>query len=114
MDKLSLKILDLFYNHEYLSVDNISTILHCDIQLISASCLYLRNNRYIHTDDITQTDDAVIYPDSFYAITVKGKAYFEKLNDDKAKDYRELFFKIGNFTLSVIAIIISIIALLKQ
>ena len=108
MDKITFKILELFYyNTEALSVDNISSSSEYDAQTVSASCLYLRNNGYIHTKDPTQTDADTIYPDSFYSITLEGKGCFERI----CKDNRR--FRIP-MVLSIIAIIISIIALLKQ
>lgn len=107
MDNVTLKILKLFYNNELLSVNNIKTVLEYDAQTISTSCLYLRNNGYIHTNDITQTDTDTIYPDSIYTITVEGKGCFERIHKDNRR------FRIP-VAISIVALIISIIALLKQ
>lgn len=101
MDKITFKILELFYyNTTELSVNNISAISEYDAQTISSSCLYLRNNGYIHTKDITQTDADTIYPDSIYAITVEGKGCFERI----CKDNRRF----------LLPLVISVIALIKS
>lgn len=114
MDKITFKILKLFYySTEILSVDNISAISEYDVQTVSASCLYLRNNGYIHTKDPTQTDADTIHPDSFYSITLEGRATLQDHFAKKKTEIRNLIIAISTLVLSAITAVASVIAALK-
>lgn len=106
MDKKSLKILKMFYYHKFLSCDMISAVLECDVNSVMEICLFLRNRSYISTSDITQINENEIYPDSPYRITIQGKTAYEYV----LRDNRSFLIPVA---ISIIAVIISIIALLK-
>jgi hypothetical protein len=113
MDKTSITILNLFAERTSLNCQELAAILNTHSLEISKHVSFLFSEKYITPTELLDNNNHFSIKTHF-RITPIGCGFLEELSDSYKQNLRDNILKWCNFALSVIAIIISIISLLKK
>lgn len=88
--------------------------LRCNAWELSEYIQTLLNAGYIRNSRADRQNDNGVYLNDPFAITVDGKTYLEQLNRHLAEEKRGFRFQLATLIVSIIALILSVISLLRE
>lgn len=118
MDNLSFEILKLFPGRKNLSLSQIQAIYNGDVISLSKPVNYLRNLGYLQIDPNfspahSSGDKTYISVDTPLVITYLGEIALQTEEKSRRKDFLTEFRAWVTLAIAIIALIVSIIALMK-
>ena len=114
MDELTLAILKLYSERHSLSLSDISVITNCGLKTLTSPVYWLFKNGYLKICDPRHQGEEMYTVSTKLRITQEGRNYLsQQVENSKSHKINE-FRSWTALALSAIAIIVSIIALIKS